>query len=40
MEEPTAINTIVQLENMTIQEVSELFAAAVSGFFQFSLIAY
>lgn len=29
MAEPTAINVIVQLENMTIKEVSELFAAAV-----------
>lgn len=28
MAEPTAINTIVQWKNMTIKEVSELFAAA------------
>lgn len=33
MAEPTAINTIVHLENMTIKEVSELFAAAVFDFF-------
>jgi len=33
MAEPTAINIIVQLENTTIKEVSELFAAAVSDVF-------
>jgi len=40
MAELAATNTIVHLENMTIEQVSELFVAAGFDFFYFSLIAY